>query len=79
MYCDFYLLFVNQCSEMIFCKDVAGHLLQVFGGEAVDVTHDVAEVTLLSAVQVVTSPLRSLSDRFRRELRPGPPRMLLSR
>ena len=34
MHCDFYLLFVNQCSEMIFCKDVAGHLLQVFGGEA---------------------------------------------
>ena len=53
MHCDFYLLFVNQCSEMIFCKDVAGHLLQVLGGEAVDVAHDVAEVALLSAVQVV--------------------------
>ena len=46
-------LFVDKCSDMVWVEDVAGHLLQVLRGEAINMSHDIAEVALFALMQEV--------------------------
>ena len=45
--------FVYEGGETLAVEEVLGNLLQVLGSEDVDVAHDVAEVALSAAVQIV--------------------------
>ena len=46
-------LFVDKCSDMFWVEDIARHLLQVLRRETINMSHDIAEIALLTLVQEV--------------------------